>query len=72
MCPDTATSIISVIHQNIRGFLALTRWIKFLSFSFFKLFTSPLHLFLDRPVVLIPLQFQTVILLTSFTPSILL
>jgi len=64
---------VGLLRQIIRGLLPLTSWIKFLSFSFLKsLTTLSLHLFLGHPAVLIPLGFQSVILLTSFIPSILL
>jgi hypothetical protein len=46
--------------RSIQAFLSLTSWIQFLGFSFLKSFvTSYRHLFFGRPLVLIPLGFQS-------------
>ena len=61
-----------LLPQVFQPFISLTSWIQFLSFSFFRSFiASSLHLLCGRPLVLIPVGFQSVIL-TSFRSSILL
>ena len=58
---------------SFQAFLSLTNWIQFLSFKFFISFiTSFSHLFFGRPLVLIPMGFQSLICLTSFVSFILL
>ena len=49
--------------RSLQTFLLLTIWLQFLSFSFFN---SSLHLFFCRPLALIPIGFQSVVLVTSF------
>jgi hypothetical protein len=56
----------SLLHQMIPGISIFDHLAPFLSFSFSKSFiTSSLHLFFDSPLVLTPIEFQSLIL-TSF------
>ena len=66
------TWVLVLCTRSLQAFLRSTSCIKSLSFRFFKsCITSSLHLFFGRPSVLIPTGFQSVILLISFTTSIL-
>lgn len=53
--------------RSLQTFLFLTIWFQFLSFGFFN---SSLHLFFCRPLALIPIGFQSVLLVTSSIPYI--
>jgi uncharacterized membrane protein len=50
-----------------QAFLSLMRYVQFLTFNFFKSFsTSSFHLFFGRPLDLIPMGFHSVIFLAFF------
>ena len=70
---SSSTCRLVVCERSFQAFLPFTIWLYFLSFSFFTPFiASFLSLFFVCPLVLNPMLFVSVILLTRFTSSILL